>query len=244
MKTHPKLLERSLLIGALATLPISATAQREHTSVNYWSIGIDGGATLLLGDNKSNGFDDVSWNSNLSVGYVINNSIHLYGNIGYAVLKGSSDNSFTIDECNFLSMNINVGYDVLQLFRNNSHRKIGIVPHWGIGVIQHKTRTIFADGSVIENGYSGSASGINGRRNVFQNVFGLTFTYNISEHFSADIDLSAMKTDTDYLDNVGGADHQKHNDWYSTANIGIAYKFGHLYKSYRKKKNIDSFVCW
>ncbi len=222
-------LTKSLLIIALAVLPLTFFGQEEkQMPSNYWTLGIEGGATSLYGDNKQSGFDDMSWNAGIYGGYVMKNSLYLYANIGYVTLKGSSENSFTIDECDLFQANFNIGYDVLQLFKINPHRVLGIVPHWGLGVAQHRTKTTFADGTVIKNGYSdiGNGGGIDGRRNVFQNVFGVNFVFNFSKHFQANIDFASYKTDTDYLDNVGGPEHNKHNDWYATANIGIAYKFG------------------
>lgn len=223
-----KITLKSLLIIALAVLPMTIFAQEEQVPTNYWTIGIEGGATQLFGDNDQWNFDQTSWNAGLFLSYTIKNQIYMYVNLGYSNLKGEKKDFFTIDECNLLHANLNIGYDVLQLFRLNPHRKVGIVPHWGFGVMEHKTTIKLADGSELKTGYSdgNKGTGIGGRRHVFQNAFGLNFLFNFTKHFQANIDFVGYKTDSDYLDVIGGANHNKHNDWYGHANIGLAYKFG------------------
>lgn len=223
-----KIIYKSLLIIALAVLPMTIFAQGEPVTTNYWTIGIEGGATQLFGDNTQWNFDQTSWNVGMFFGYTIKNQIYMYGNLGYSNLKGENKDFFTIDECNLLHANLNVGYDVLQLFRLNPHRKVAIVPHWGFGVLQHKTTAKLANGTEIKTGYSDAhkGKGIGGRRNVFQNAFGLNFIFHITKHFQANLDFVGYKTDSDYLDAIGGANHNKHNDWYGHANIGLAYNFG------------------
>lgn len=223
-----KITLKSLLIVALAIIPMTIFAQEEQTPTNHWFIGIEGGATQMFGDNEQFNFDKTSWNAGLNFGYTIKNSIYLYLDLGYVNLTAENKNFFTIDECNLFNANLNIGYDVLQLFRLNPHRLVAIVPHWGVGTYMSRTTTKFADGSVIKTGYkdAGKGKGIGGRRFVFENEFGLNFIFNFSKHFQANIDFVAFKADSDYLDNVGGANHNKHNDYYATTNIGLAYKFG------------------
>ena len=219
----------SLLVIAFAIIPMTTFAQREQEPTSYWAIGIEGGATQMFGDNTQWKFDQTYWNAGLNVGYTIKSAIYMYANVGYATLKAVNDNYFTIDECNLIHGNINIGYDVLQLFGSNPHRMVGIVPHFGVGIEEHRVTTKFADGTEIKTGYkdAGNGSGFGGRRHVFQNEFGLNFLFNFTKHLRLNVDFSGYKTDTDYLDNVGGSIHNQHNDWYATANIGIAYKFHH-----------------
>jgi len=218
-------LKKSLLIAILAILPMTFFGQEEPQ--NYWTIGIEGGATSLFSDNDAFKLDKTSWNAGLFAGYTFSNSIYIYGNIGYVALEGELENGFNIDECNLFQANLNIGYDVLQLFRLNPHRFIGIVPHVGFGMMEHKTKTTFNDGTIVKVGYDeeggSKGSGIGGRRHVYQNPFGVNFLFNISKHFQANVDFVALKTDTEMLDcHYDG----KHSDWYGYANIGIAYKFG------------------
>lgn len=222
---------KSLLFIVLAIIPMTFFGQ-EEAPTNYWFVGIEGGATQLFGDNDQFKFDQTSWNAGLYFGYTIRNSVYMYGNLGYSNLKGENKDFFTIDECNLFHANLSIGYDVLQLFKLNPHRKVGIVPHWGFGVMEHKTTAKLENGGEIKTGYSdaGKGTGIGGRRHVFQNAFGLNFIFNFTKRFQANIDFVGYKTDSDYLDAIGGARHNKHNDWYAHANIGLAYKFHHKEK--------------
>lgn len=219
-----KLTIKSLLIIALAIIPMSFYGQ--DNASNHWFLGIEGGATSMFSDNQPFKLDQTSWNAGANLGIALKNTIYIYGNVGYVNLKGKYDNFFTIDECNLFQANLNLGYDVLQLFSFKPDRVIAIIPHVGLGTINHKSKTKFEDGTVLINGYNESGAiqgnGINKRKNVFQNTFGLNFLFNISKSFGVNIDLVALKTDTEGLDNYR---HGKHSDWYSIANIGLQYKF-------------------
>ena len=216
---------KSLLIIALAIIPMTVFGQSK-TPTNYWFIGLEGGATTMVSDNQPFKMDQTSWDAGLYGGYMLHNKLAIYGNLGYVNLKGKYDDFFTIDECNLFQANINFGLDVLQFFSFNPDRKISIMPHVGIGGIMHKTKTTFADGSVILNGYNedgaNKGKGFGGRKLVYDNTFGLKFGFNLSEKFDLGLDFVAVKTDTEGLDNYI---HGKHSDWYGYANIGIAYKF-------------------
>ena len=220
-------LKKSLLIIALAILPMTFFGQ-EKTPFNYWFFGIEGGPTTMFSDNQPFKLDQTSWNAGANLGIVLKNTIYMYGNIGYVDLKGKYDNFFTIDECNLFQANINVGYDVLQLFKFNPDRVLSIVPHFGIGTINHKSKTTFESGKVIINGYDEKGAiqgkGIAKRKNVYQNVFGVNFIFNLSKHFGINIDFDALKTDTEGLDNYRSG---RHSDWYAYANLGLSFRFGH-----------------
>ena len=218
---------KSLLIIAFAIVPMTIFAQEkeEINPYNYFFVGIEGGATQLFGDNQPFKMDKTSWDANLHFGYVFKNQAYFYGNVGYADLKGKYDKFFTIDEANLYQASINVGYDVLQLFKLNPHRLLGIVPHAGWGVINHKATIKYEDGTIVKNGYKDGnpGKGIDSRRNVFQTPLGINFIFNFTKHFQANIDVVAVQTATNGLD---ARQSGKHDDWYSYANIGLSYKFG------------------
>ena len=91
--------------------------------------------------------------------------------------------------------------------------------------MMHKSDVKFANGTETKVGYkdSNNGPGFNGRRVVFQVPFGVNFVFNFTKHFQANIDVVAVKTDTDGMDCVRRG---KHSDWYGYTNIGLAYKFG------------------
>lgn len=216
---------KSLLIIALAILPMTIFAQEEVNPYSYWTIGIEGGATQLFGDNQIFKMDQTSWNAGINFGYVYKNQAYLYGNIGYADLKGKHGDYFKVDEANLFLANVNVGYDVLQLFKLNPHRLLGIVPHAGWGIINHKATIKYNNGDVVKVGYrdSNPGRGIDSRRNVYATPVGINFIFNFSKHFQANIDIVTEKTSTDALD---ARKSGKHDDYFSYANIGLSYKFG------------------
>ena len=220
-----KITLKSLLIIALAIIPMSIFAQEDMNPYNYYYVGIEGGATQLFGDNQSFKMDQTSWDANLHFGYVFKNQAYIYANLGYADLKGKYNNFFTVEELNLYQVSLNVGFDVIQLFKLNPHRLLGVVPHAGWGIINHRGTIKYADGTIVKNGYANNAPGrgINSRRNVLQIPLGVNFVFNFTKHFQASIDVVAVQTATDWLE---ARKSGKHDDWYGYANVGVSYKFG------------------
>lgn len=216
---------KSLLIIALAVLPMSIYAQEKSNPYDYFYLGIEGGATQLFGDNQVFKMDQTSWDAGLHFGYVYKNQAYLYGNFGYATLKGKYDNFFKVTEADLFQLSANVGYDLLQLFRLNPDRLLAIVPHAGWGVINHRATIEYEDGRVVKNGYDkgNPGNGIGKRRNVYQTPMGVNFIFNFTKHFQANLDVVTAQVPTDGLD---ARKSGKHDDWYSYVNIGVAYKFG------------------
>lgn len=219
-------LKKALLI-ALAIIPMTFFGQRQENPSNYWFIGLEGGGTMLFADNQPWKFDQLSWDADLQLGFVMNSSFYLYGNAGVVRLKGKYENFWKLEECKAISADLNVGYDVLQLFNFNPHRLVAIVPHLGWGLIEHRSTIKYEDGTEVKTGYqdNNNGTGIGGRRNVMEIPMGVNFVFNFTKHFQANIDFVTYYTSTDWLDARGGAP-SKYDDWYSKANIGVAYKFG------------------
>lgn len=216
-------LKKALLI-ALAIIPMTIFAQEKANPTNYWFIGIEGGGTLLYGDNKPWDFGQLSWNAGVDLGYVMKSTIYIYGTGGVVRLKGAYKDYFEVTESKAIQFNVNLGLDVLQLFSPNPGRKFALVPHLGWGIINHSTTAKMADGTEIMTGYQEHlpGGGIGGRRNVAQIPAGINFIFNFTKHFRAHIDLATNYTATNYLDGVNSG---KRDDWWNYANIGIAYKF-------------------
>ena len=217
---------KSLLIIALAIIPMTFLGQ-EKTASNNWFIGIEGGATTMLADNEAFLMDQTSWDAGLFAGLTVKNALSFYVDLGYVNLKGKNGEWMTIDECNLFQGNINVGYNVLQLFGFDPDRRWNLMPHFGLGAIMHRSQTTFSNGTVIKNGYDDNGAvkghGIGGRKAVYTNNFGLKLGYALSQKFDIALDFVTVKTDTEGLDNWHNG---KHSDWYAYANVAIAYKFG------------------
>lgn len=216
---------KSLLIIALAIIPMTFFGQ-EKTAFNNWYFGIEGGATTMFADNEAFLMDQTSWDAGLYAGYTVKNALSFYVDLGYVNLKGKNGEWMTIDECNLFQGNINVGYNVLQLFGFDPDRRWNLMPHFGLGAIMHRTKSTI-NGQVIKNGYDDEGAikgnGIGGRKAVYTNNFGIKVAYNISQRFDIGLDFVTVKTDTEGLDNWR---YGKHSDWYGYANVAVSYKFG------------------
>ena len=220
-------LKKALLI-ALAIIPMTFFGQRLENPSNYWFIGVEGGPALLFADNQTWQLDHMGWDADLNIGYVFNNTGYLYGNVGLFSLKGNNGDLWEIEECKGLSANLNLGFDILQLFSQNPGRIHAIVPHLGWGMINHKTTTKFKDGHKIQTGYldHNPGKGIGGRRPVMQIPVGVNFIFNFTKHFAANVDIVANYEATNWLDGVNNGKYDKYDDWYSAVNFGLAYKWG------------------
>lgn len=219
-------LKKALLI-ALAIIPMTFFGQRLETPSNYWYVGVEVGPSLLFADNQSWQLDQMGWDGDINLGYVFNNTAYLYGNLGLFSLKGDYENYWEIEECKGLSANLNIGVDILQLISKNPGRIHAIVPHLGWGMINHRTHTKFLDGVTedVQTGYldHNPGAGIGGRRPVMQVPMGVNFIFNFTKHFAANIDVVTNYLSTEWLD---GVHRGKYDDWYSSVNVGIAYKWG------------------
>ena len=218
-------LKKALLI-ALAIIPMTFFGQRLETPSNYWYVGVEVGPSLLFADNQAWQLDQMGWDADVNLGYVFNNTAYLYGNFGLFRLKGDYENYFEIEECKGLSGNLNIGVDILQLISKNPGRIHAIVPHLGWGMINHRTHTKRLDGkSDVYTGYldNNPGAGIGGRRPVMQIPMGVNFIFNFTKHFAANVDIVTNYLSTEWLDGVKGG---KYDDWYSSVNVGIAYKWG------------------
>lgn len=224
--------KKSLLIIALALLPMTFFGQNENTekpkSNNHWHIGIEGGATTLFSDNKPFMLDKTSWDVSVSFGYTFAKFITVYTKLGYFNLAGEKANYFTLDECNFFNGNFNVGFDIMQLIKYKPDRKFGFGPHIGYGQLQSRSKSTYKNGKVFKWGYDEEdghkGGGIKGRRVIYELPMGMDFTYNFSKRLAIYADLTLVKTDTECLDAVPSGDHR---DWYGYANIGCRFKFGY-----------------
>ena len=76
-------------------------------------------------------------------------------------------------------------------------------------------------------GSVGNNSGINGQNLVFKVGAGIGFDFNIDKHWSIPVEVYWRWVDHDVLDMTPGGSKQVINDMYSSATVGVAYKFGY-----------------
>lgn len=228
-------LKKTMLIIALAILPFMAMAQNNDTEtpkkVYRWYTGIEGGVTMLFSDNTPYQFNDARWDVSWTIGYNFAKFMTVYGKLGYFTLAGEKANMFTLDHCDFFNANINLGIDLMQVFKYKPDRFLGITPHVGYGQMHLKAKSTMGPGNYrfgpeIKWGYDeeggNKGNGISGRRIIWEIPLGINVSFNFSKRFTAYIDVVSVSADTERLDACPTGDSK---DWYAYANVGLKYKF-------------------
>lgn len=201
--------------------------KREDPFCNYWYIMADGGASLFFGDNQYN-FANVRGNMNAGIGYNFNNFYRIYGKLGYGIYSGKYDNSFTLDYADYYEANINIAADIVGFILGyDEARRYGVYAHVGLGQMQYRARTTFADGSKKYIGYEFEAAnnikgrGINDRKVAMTVPMGIELNYIVNKKFDVYGDITTEYVDSDLLEVVASGIH---NDWRTTLNVGLRYK--------------------
>ena len=201
--------------------------KREDPFCNYWYIMADGGASLFFGDNQYN-FANVRGNMNAGIGYNFNNFYRIYGKLGYGIYSGKYDNSFTLDYADYYEANINIAADIVGFILGyDEARRYGVYAHVGLGQMQYRARTTFADGSKKYIGYEFEAAnnikgrGINDRKVAMTVPMGIELNYIVNKKFDVYGDITTEYVDSDLMEVVASG---LHNDWHTTLNVGLRYK--------------------
>lgn len=201
--------------------------KRDDAVCNYWYLMTDGGASFLFGDNKYN-FGSVRGNMNIGAGYSFHNFYRIYAKVGYGIYSGEYKNVFTLDYADYYEANVNIAADLVGfIFGYNEARRFGLYAHIGIGQMQYRARATFADGEKKYVGYDHNTNnqkgrGINGRKVALTVPMGLELNYIVNDKFDVYADVTTNPVDSDILDAFYSG---KHNDWRTTINVGLRYKF-------------------
>ena len=231
-----KITVKSLLIICLAILPLTffgqnkGGKQQKKQNDNHWFMDVDLGGTLLFGDNETFQFNRMRGDVRVGAGYAFAKYFAAYGKIGFGYLSGKKDNVFTTNLANYLSYDLNVSVDLMNLiFGFDEDRKFSVKPHVGIGQLQSTARATTADGKMYKVGYlesepgvTTSGKGFNGRKIYMEIPMGIEFEYNFNRKLAMYFDLQTTKVDSDRLEGIALGDH---NDWFSMGNIGLRYNF-------------------
>ncbi|MBR5603760.1 MAG: outer membrane beta-barrel protein [Bacteroidales bacterium] len=201
--------------------------KREDPYCNYWYVMADGGASFLFGDNQYN-FANVRGNMNVGIGYDFHNFYRIYAKFGYGIYTGKYDNYFTLDYADYYEANVNIAADLVGfIFGYDEARRYGVYAHLGLGQMQYRARTTFADGSKkyagyeFENNNNIKGGGINDRRIAMTVPFGIELNYIVNQKFDVYGDITTEYVDSDMLDVMASGIH---NDWRTTLNVGLRYK--------------------
>ena len=255
--TFSKLL--MLVIVAVLPLSMMAQEGKKHAkpAEKYWYIQADGGLSINHGDlaNYNGGiWDDFNhfksvameptWNAHFGIGYQFGKVIGLNLKGGYGLLSGHkhqqalvmNDNAdhtlwdLGLDKTNYIEGDLNLTFNLFNMFNYNPRRVINLVPHIGVGGIYYKAGVVNqldADDNVA----SERAAAKTERELNFNVPAGMEITFNCAPKFDIFLDYTYVFTGTDNLDQVAkikaDEEHRIINDkdMYSQFNLGLRYKF-------------------
>ena len=250
-----------LMLIAIAVLPLSMMAQKvgnqnKRPAEKYWYIQADGGLSINHGDLANyNGwvFDDFNhykgqafqnWNAHLGIGYQFGKVIGLNLKGGYGLLSGHKhgqalvfldDNGIYYDlgltKTNYIEGNLNLTFNLFNIFNYNPRRVINLVPHVGFGGIYYKAGMVSQLNQDDEMELPALRNAADKRELNFTVPVGMEVTFNLAPKFDIFLDYTYNFTGTDKLDQVAkiASDEAKHiindKDMYSQLNLGLRYKF-------------------
>ena len=240
----------------------------------YWYIQADGGLSINHGDlaNYNGGiWDDFNhfksqafqnWNAHFGVGYQFGKVIGLNLKGGYGLLSGHKHGQalvflegtpagvhqdLALTKTNYIEGNLNLTFNLFNLFNYNPRRVINFVPHIGIGGIYYKAGAVNqmnVDGETETEGAE-LAPAKDKRDLTFTVPVGGEFTFNIAPKFDLFIDYTYLFTGKDNLDQVAKSSEvgriANDKDMYSQLNLGLRVKFNNpcdIDKMARESKKI------
>ena len=256
--TFSKLL--MLFVIAALPLSMMAQEGKKHAKPveKYWYIQADGGLSINHGDlaNYNGGiWDDFNhfkkvameptWDAHFGIGYQFGKVIGLNLKGGYGLLSGHKHQqalvlnsapegraywNLGLDKTNYLEGNLNLTFNLFNMFNYNPRRVINLVPHIGIGGIYYKAGTVNQLDANDE--VSKVRATQKGERELSYTVpAGMEITFNLAPKFDLFLDYTYLFTGSDNLDQVAKikSDEDKHiindKDMYSQFNLGLRVKF-------------------
>ena len=238
----------------------------------YWYIQADGGLSINHGDlaNYNGGvWDDFdhfwdngnafkNWNAHFGVGYQFGKVIGLNLKGGYGLLGGHKHGqalvfpdgvdgtyfNLGLDKTNYFEGNLNLTFNLFNMFKYNPRRVINLVPHIGFGGIYYQAGAV-SHLNADDNADNELAAKADKRDLHFTVPAGMEFTFNIAPKFDLFIDYTYLFTGTDKLDQVAKSSEEgriiNDKDMYSQLNLGMRVKFNNpcdIEKMARESKKI------
>ena len=222
-------ISKLVMLVVMAVLPLTFYAQSGKNSKpveRYWYIQADGGLSINHGDlaNYENGiwgdFEHFKktlpdWNAHLGIGYQFGKVIGMNLKGGYGLLSGHkhiqplvlNGNEGTVlydlglNKTNYFEGNLNLTFNLFNMFKYNPRRVINLVPHIGIGGIYYQAGAVSQLTGEEESGVLAEAK--DKRELSFSVPAGMEFTFNLAPKFDLFIDYTYNFTGTDALDQVG-----------------------------------------
>jgi outer membrane protein OmpA-like peptidoglycan-associated protein len=254
-----------MMLVVMAVLPFSMYAQegkkKSKPVEKYWYIQADGGLSINHGDLAAyrggiwNDFDHFkmqalqNWNAHLGLGYQFGKVMGFNIKGGYGllsghkhtqalVLNGDESNvlySLGLNKTNYFEGNLNLTFNLFNMFKYNPRRVINFVPHIGIGGIYYQAGVVnqlsYDEPNNVDEVDHELASAATKRDLNFTVPAGMEITFNLAPKFDLFFDYTYNFTGTDNLDQVAKikVDEDKHvindKDMYSQLNLGLRVKF-------------------
>ena len=217
-----------------------------------------------------------NWNAHLGVGYQFGKVVGVNIKGGYGLLGGHKHtvkngdptlqalgfidgptgifNNLGFEGTNYIEGNLNVTFNIFNLFNYNPRRVINLVPHVGIGGTFYKAGAV----SQLDNNDDPQTPALQDkmakRKGAFAVPVGMEVTFNIAPKFDLFLDYTFNFTNTDNLDQVRKQKYSdasssyveeariiNNNDMYGQLNLGLRYKFNNpcdIEKMARESKKI------
>ena len=249
-----------LMIVIMAILPLSMFAQEGKNKKpveKYWYIFADGGLSINHGDLANYEgwiFDDFNhykmnalqnWNAHVGLGYQFGKVIGMNLKGGYGLLSGHKHGQALVmnnntdvvlfdlglDKTNYIEGNLNLTFNLFNMFNYNPRRVINLVPHVGIG------GTYYAAGAVnhLDANDEVEAPALSEAKTERELTYtipvGAELTFNLAPKFDIFLDYTYLFAGKDDLDQVQKIARDEENrilndkDMYSQVNLGLRYKF-------------------
>ncbi|MCK9220059.1 MAG: hypothetical protein M0P47_08435 [Bacteroidales bacterium] len=224
-------------------------------SHSYWSVGAFGGIMQFNGDLSKNLWvnlysNSLGYNYGLVVTKQFTRVIGVRARIAHGMLQSRVENKFVYDyngngQPAYISQSFkSYPWETdLQFTVNWLNWALGYKPDrffssyviLGVGLDQtigHKTDLLLAKdvawiGQKDNVGNMGNTSGLAGHNLEFKVGAGLGFDFNINKHWSIPVELYWRWRDGDIVDMQPGGAKEIVNDMYSSATIGLTYKFAY-----------------
>ena len=256
--TFSKLL--MLFVIAALPLSMMAQEGKKHAKPveKYWYIQADGGLSINHGDlanynggiwDDFNHFKNVAmeptWDAHFGIGYQFGKVIGLNLKGGYGLLSGHKHQqalvlnsapegraywNLGLDKTNYFEGNLNLTFNLFNMFNYNPRRVINLVPHIGIGGIYYKAGTVNQlDGD--DNISKVRVNQKDERELTYTVPAGMEITFNLAPKFDLFLDYTYLFSGSDNLDQVAKvkSDEDKHvindKDMFSQFNLGLRVKF-------------------
>ena len=264
------------VVMAALPLSMMAQEGKKHSkpAEKYWYIQADGGLSINHGDlaNYNGGiWDDFNhfkemalqptWDAHFGIGYRFSKVVGFNLKGGYGLLSGHKHGqslvfhdaehnlvyqNLELLKTNYIEGNLNLTFNLFNMFNYNPRRVINLVPHIGVGGIYYKAGVVnqLNNDDKVDAELAPAAEK---RDLTFTVPAGMEITFNCTPKFDIFLDYTYTFTGKDNLDQVAKiqADEEKHiindMDMYSQFNLGLRYKFNNpcdIDKMARESKKI------